>query len=517
MKHETLNNLIVENMKNILGFSVSRLQNMQEAEELASEIICKLLASDRILHDITKFYPFMWKVSENTYADYLRKKSKRKFEEIPDSMSDNSLPIEDRVVLNEELSLLKRELSLLSEQYRKCTVMYYMENLTCRQIAERLNISMEMVKYYLFRARKMIREGMDMDRTYGEKSYNPVQFEIDFWGTKAGDDQEYRNFRERKIKGNILLSAYYAPISAQELSIELGVAMPYLEDELRLLEMRQYLVNKNGKYSTNIPIFTLECKEEIKARIQPAAKEAVDVFHHVSDQAFVSRFGGRFANENLMRWQMVMLYAHFAMLKSENKFDELPPDGAYSLVNGGGGKGFVWGRCVTENTEHDIEGIYNGCPANDGRGTVIAFNFKPIVYAQHFETNMIDPISCTGMGCFHALPDNCKPWVSELGYAKNGQPNFTVYTDEEYERLPNELANGIKIFIDLFNQTSEIAAEITAQHAPEHIRKFAEKVGAFTYQFDSLAAIVNDLYKENWLQNVNKTDKPALCLIKHIK
>ena len=45
-----------------------------------------------------------------------------------------------------------------------------------------------------------------------------------------------------KIKGNILLSAYYAPISAQELSIELGVAMPYLEDELRLLEMRQYLV-----------------------------------------------------------------------------------------------------------------------------------------------------------------------------------------------------------------------------------------------------------------------------------
>lgn len=148
---------------------------------------------------------------------------------------------------------------------------------------------------------------------------------------------------------------------------------------------------------------------------------------------------------------------------------------------------------------------------------MIAFNFKPIVYAQHFETNMIDPISCTGMGCFHALPDNCKPWVSELGYAKNGQPNFTVYTDEEYERLPNELANGIKIFIDLFNQTSEIAAEITAQHAPEHIRKFAEKVGAFTYQFDSLAAIVNDLYKENWLQNVNKTDKPALCLIKHIK
>ena len=70
-----------------------------------------------------------------------------------------------------------------------------------------------------------------MNRTLGEKSYNPVRFEIDFWGTKAGDDNEYRSFRERKIRGNILLAAYYTPISAQELSIELGVAMPYLEDE----------------------------------------------------------------------------------------------------------------------------------------------------------------------------------------------------------------------------------------------------------------------------------------------
>ena len=45
MKRNTLDNLIVENMKTILGFSISRLQNMQEAEELASEIVYKLLVS----------------------------------------------------------------------------------------------------------------------------------------------------------------------------------------------------------------------------------------------------------------------------------------------------------------------------------------------------------------------------------------------------------------------------------------------------------------------------------------
>lgn len=90
---------------------------------------------------------------------------------------------------------------------------------------------------------------MNMERLYGEKSYRPNIFEIDFWGTKCGDDREYRDFERRKIKGNILLAAYYCSVSIQEISMELGVALPYLEDEIRLLLERQYLVCNNGRIS----------------------------------------------------------------------------------------------------------------------------------------------------------------------------------------------------------------------------------------------------------------------------
>ena len=86
---------------------------------------------------------------------------------------------------------------------------------------------------------------------------------------------------------------------------------------------------------TNIPIFTLECRKEIDSRVRVAVKEALDVFHHVSDEAFAGHFANRFKDENLLRWQMIMLYSHFAMIQAENKFSELPSDGAYSLVNGG--------------------------------------------------------------------------------------------------------------------------------------------------------------------------------------
>ena len=190
----------------------------------------------------------------------MRKKSKQaqKSAELDENTASHEPLPEDLVIHKEELSLLRRELSLLSEQYRITTILYYIEGFSCPEVANKLNISTEMVKYYLFRARNIIREGMNMERLYGEKSYRPTIFEIDFWGTKCGNDAEYRDFRERKIKGNILLAAYYTPVTIQEISVELGVALPYLEDEINILLKKQQLICKNGKYLANIPIFTLD-------------------------------------------------------------------------------------------------------------------------------------------------------------------------------------------------------------------------------------------------------------------
>lgn len=120
--------------------------------------------------------------------DYLRKKSKdtSRTTELDENIADESESVLEEIVKKEELNLLRHELSLLSKQYRETTVLYYIENLSCSEVAEKkLQISTEMVKYYLFRARKIIREGMNMERLYGEKSYRPNIFEIEFLGNKS--------------------------------------------------------------------------------------------------------------------------------------------------------------------------------------------------------------------------------------------------------------------------------------------------------------------------------------------
>ena len=522
MDSTKLEALLTENMKSIFGFALTRLGNVTEAEELASDIIYQIIKSAQNLKDEERFFGFLWKIAENTYKNYLRKKSRNlnTTAELDINTADDSPSALDGIIRKENTNLLRRELSLLSKQYREATVLYYAENLSCSDIASKLQISTEMVKYYLFRARKIIREGMNMERLYGEKSYRPSVFEIDFWGSLGGEDREYTEFRKRKIKGNILLAAYYTPMTAQELSIELGVALPYLEDEINILTERKYIVCNNGKYLTNIPVFTVECTNAINEKLKDHTEEAAKRFIEISDE-FDSRFGDRFSNENLLRWQKLLLCLRNALILTENDLEkyygELPKDGPYSVVNGGGGQGVVWGRNMQTLFRDDlpagIQGIYNGCPSKDHSGSVIAMNFRQTLNAHRFEGGMTDPVVSIALGRIDALSDEEKERYSKTGYLKNDKANFAVWTKEEYDELWSILGECISVISELNQKTLQTAAAITADLSPSHIKKDAEYVGAITYRFNSAENFVNALFDTGWIKAVDDTEKPAVCVV----
>ena len=515
MEHEKLEQLVADSMKSVFGFSLTRLGNVQEAEELTSDILYKLLLSTDRIEDDNRFYGYLWKTAENAYYSYLRRKNRpqNRSEELSEDTSADEYSPEETLVHREELNLLRRELSLLSEQYRRATVLYYMEKKSCSEIARILNISTEMVKYCLFRARKIIREGMNMERLFGEKSYRPHAFEIDFWGTKAGDDREYGDFRARKIKGNILLAAYYAPVTPQEISIELGVSLPYLEDEIALLKRRQYLIEKGGKLVANIPIFTEECTSAIEEKLAELTRETAEKYKVISGE-FEKKYGERFADENLMRWQKMVTAVHFALLKDKGK-DEIPEDGPYSLVNGGGGRGVVWGRSTerADNQAHGIHGIYNGVPSGDGRGSVVAVNYAQTLNAQDFYTNMAPEIVSVAVDCYRYLPGESRERMTGYGYAIDGKPNFPVYTMWEYRDLERMLDPEIRLLTDLFEKTAETASAVNADLAPSHIRKTAELVASIVYRFNTIETLADTLFADEWLKPVDDQAKPALFAV----
>lgn len=230
-----------ENMKTIYAYALSRVSDKEDAEDLAGDILLALLSSASRLRDEDALYGFVWSVAGNTYKKFLRKKnrqalnslSQEDLEQLADP-EDFTLELELEENRQEQLARLRRELSLLSREYRECTLYYYFMGLSCRETAKKMGISLDMTKYYLFKTRKLLKEGIGMEREYGTKSYQPAKFTFKTIFSESYN-REYVNLFNRLLPGNILLSAYYHPVTIRELALETGVPTAYLEDEVALL------------------------------------------------------------------------------------------------------------------------------------------------------------------------------------------------------------------------------------------------------------------------------------------
>ena len=249
MEHSVVAKKLSESLKDIFAFSASRLYHKQDAEDLTNDIIVEVLSSSDRLENDEAFYAYMWKIADHTLKRYIRNQKKAPIL-LPEDFSGAYWDVpEEGLIASEELTALRRELSLLSKQYRDVTIQFYVENKSCAFISKELGISEEMVKYYLFKTRKILKEGVTMTRQYGEKSYNPSKFGINFWGC-GGQSYLWDTF-ERKLPGNIVLAAYEKPMSIQELSLELGVSVPYLEDEIEILTRHHFIQPIGNKYQTD--------------------------------------------------------------------------------------------------------------------------------------------------------------------------------------------------------------------------------------------------------------------------
>ena len=145
-KHE-LDTKIADIAKSLLSYCMARTSNHFEAEDLAQDIILEIYKSADNIRNADAFYGFMWAVAGNVYKQWCKNKARNKACELTDNLYDEVGFLEDE---SSELYLLRRELTLLTEKYRRAVILYYIENKTCSEISTHLSISESWVKYLLF-------------------------------------------------------------------------------------------------------------------------------------------------------------------------------------------------------------------------------------------------------------------------------------------------------------------------------------------------------------------------------
>ncbi len=251
-------------------FCLKRTGDPHEAEDLASDVTLHVLTALGRGVRPEHFSAWVWQIAHNRYCAWAKEKRRRsdalapaQVPGFPDGEADLSDPEptpEETLLHAEALRLLRRELAFTSADYRHIVVAYYFDGVRLSEIADRLGLPDGTVRSKLHRARNLLKEGMEMERTFGKRSYQPT--EISF--IASGNQPSGLPWRaiQRKIPQNILCAAHNNPCTLEELAIELGVALPYIEEEAQLLLDAELLrKTEDGKLLTNFLILSKDVQE----------------------------------------------------------------------------------------------------------------------------------------------------------------------------------------------------------------------------------------------------------------
>lgn len=501
LKRTRATEFVEENLKTIFAYALSRVSDKNDAEDLTNDIVLAILQSADKIKNEEAFYGYVWGIAANTYRKFIRKKCKHSFDEIDDNLTASDDFTED-IFAREDISKLRREISLLSKEYRECTVAYYYDELSCADVSKKLGISLEMVKYYLFKTRKILKEGISMEREFGEKSFKPAPFE--FVTIFSGNyNPEYRNLFSRKLPGQIMISAYYTPMTVRELAIELGVASVYLEDEIALLE-KYNLISKtsSGKYQTDIVIFTEDFAKEFFAKaaktvspvlvkIISSAKERLDEIRKLN------RISEQLPDDRLL-WSLLWPI----MRQGNESFQKKYPQLRERDILYDGATGTNYG-----SSNEDLDNEF-GCNAFAG-------------YAG------IDNDYYASAADFNILPMNNKYFMNldreafkeKIYKTVSGEmkPEFLILSEQEEKQLFKILSAEISMMAELYDKLFFCACNIMHTHAPKSVGEQVDRIMFQTLFFKTVGLIGNCAVKSKALDIPNFNGPAAIYIRENTK
>ncbi len=344
-REDLIKALAEEYGEKLFYFCLKKTGDGYEAEDLCSEILlCVLeaLGKGTVPED---FPAYVWQVARNRYARWadLKRKSRDTMAgtDIADyEIEDENAVTENELIRREQIALLRRELAFISSDYRNILIAYYLENKSIRDIVRTTGLPKGTVESKLHRGRKRLKEGMNMAREFGVRSYQPEEITLINNCTAFGDNGQPWSILNHGMYKNILLEAYNNPSTAEELALELGIALPYMEEELEYLVKETLLVKNKDKYETDFPIISREAQEKLTeknaaltAEITSLLEKLLDTFHDACGKAGVNYFGGYIPYEDA-KWSLLMIaFDHYRWYERPRcEYRDRPNNGKWEVV-----------------------------------------------------------------------------------------------------------------------------------------------------------------------------------------
>ena len=147
----------------VYKYQLKRTKSENDAEDIAIQTFSKAFDKIQTFDEKYVFKTWIITISKNIHIDLLRKKSssirienaQEQDEKIYLVIDDNPTP-EDKIIRDQNLAKLLRDIKLLKPKYQEVIQLRYFQELSYREIASEINESISNVKVKLLRAKKLL-------------------------------------------------------------------------------------------------------------------------------------------------------------------------------------------------------------------------------------------------------------------------------------------------------------------------------------------------------------------------
>ncbi|MEY8848080.1 RNA polymerase sigma factor [Psychroserpens sp. XS_ASV72] len=149
----------------VYGFQLKRTQNENDAEDITIQTFSKAFDKIHSYNDKYEFSTWLITISKNIHIDLLRKQKSTISHSSPTdedseyySVIDESPSPEDKLIKKQNLDKLLRDIKKLKPHYQEVINLRYFQEMTYKEISEKLDEPINNVKVKLLRAKKLLSE-----------------------------------------------------------------------------------------------------------------------------------------------------------------------------------------------------------------------------------------------------------------------------------------------------------------------------------------------------------------------
>lgn len=143
----------------VLGYIRSKINNLQDAEDLAADVFVKVYEKyDSFDNTKASVSTWIFTITRNAVIDYFR--TSKDYDEVPETIAADT-SVEDEVCNNDMLDSLAKALRNLEERERDIIVMRYYEGVSLKDIADKMGISYAYVRVLQNKALQALREYLE--------------------------------------------------------------------------------------------------------------------------------------------------------------------------------------------------------------------------------------------------------------------------------------------------------------------------------------------------------------------